>query len=98
MEKDSSNIDQILDVLEQLYPDAGTELHFHSVFELLVAVVLSAQCTDKRVNMVTENLFRCCPGPEQLAAMPVEEIEGLIQSVGLYRSKAKNIKAFVTML
>ena len=57
MKKKTLKSEKILDILTQLYPQAGTELHFHSVYQLLVAVVLSAQCTDQRVNIVTEQLF-----------------------------------------
>ncbi len=91
-------IQKILDILEQLYPQAETELHFHSVFELLIAVVLSAQCTDKRVNLVTERLFSKYPTVEAIASLPLETLEEEIRTVGLYHSKAKNIQALCRML
>ncbi len=96
--KQVSAIEQILDILAQLYPQAGTELHFHSTYELLVAVVLSAQCTDQRVNIVTSQLFAEYPTPQDIAALTVEELEKEIHSVGLYHSKAKNIKALTDRL
>ena len=94
----NAKIDEILSTLTQLYPQADTELHFHSVFELLIAVVLSAQCTDKRVNLVTASLFQKYPTAEAIASLPLETLEEEIHSVGLYHSKAKNIQALCRML
>jgi endonuclease-3 len=72
-----------------LYPDAHCELDFDSPFQLLVATILSAQCTDKRVNMVTPVLFRRFPSPAALARARQEEVEEIIKSTGFFRAKAK---------
>jgi endonuclease III len=75
------------------YPDVTCALENETPFELLVATILSAQCTDERVNMVTPELFRRWPTPEAMAAAPLPAIEKVIRSTGFYRNKAKNIKA-----
>ncbi len=85
--------EQIFSILEREYPDAHCELDFGTTFQLLVAVILSAQCTDKRVNVVTKDLFKRASAPEDFAAMPAEELEKLIYSCGFYHNKAKNIIA-----
>lgn len=82
---------RILDTLAEMYPDAKCELNFTTPFELLVATILSAQSTDKRVNMVTARLFPKYNTPEDFAALPYETLEAEIREIGLYRSKAKNI-------
>ena len=79
-------------MLDEMHRGAQCELNFGSPFELLVAVVLSAQCTDKRVNQVTEQLFKIASTPEQFVAMPIEELEKYIFSCGFYHNKAKAIK------
>lgn len=79
-------------------PDADTELHFGSEFQLLVAVVLSAQCTDKRVNMVTPALFAQYPTAEAMAAAPVEAIYEKIKSVSYPNSKASHLSGLSKML
>ena len=73
------------------YPDAHCELDYRNPFELAVATVLSAQCTDKRVNMVTPELFRRWPDAAALAAAAVEEIEAVIRSTGFFRNKARSL-------
>src|SRR5262245_51000581 len=75
------------------YPGATCALENETPFELLVATILSAQCTDARVNMVTPELFRRWPTALEMAAAPIKELEKVIQSTGFYRNKAKNIKA-----
>jgi endonuclease-3 len=75
------------------YPDATCALENETPFELLVATILSAQCTDERVNMVTPELFRRWPTAEAMAGAPTGELEKVIQSTGFFRNKAKNIKA-----
>jgi endonuclease III len=75
------------------YPDVTCALENESAFELLIATILSAQCTDERVNMVTPELFRRWPTPEKMAQAPIEQLEKVIHSTGFYRNKAKNIKA-----
>jgi endonuclease III len=75
------------------YPDVTCALENESAFELLIATILSAQCTDERVNMVTPELFRRWPTPAAMAAAPIDALEKVIHSTGFYRNKAKNIKA-----
>jgi len=82
---------RIYDLLEVEYPDARTALTHTNPFELAVATILSAQCTDERVNMVTPELFRRFPHAEALAAAPLEELEEVIHSTGFFRNKAKNL-------
>ncbi|MEI6648849.1 MAG: endonuclease III [Actinomycetes bacterium] len=79
-------------ILTKRYPDVKCELDFQTPFQLLVAVVLSAQCTDKRVNQVTPLLFRKFGTPKKMAAAKVSEIEDLIRSTGFFRVKSANIK------
>jgi endonuclease-3 len=80
------------------YPDAHCELDYTSPLELLIATILSAQCTDVRVNIVTKELFRRCRTARDYAEIPQEELERLIQSTGFFRNKAKNIRACGTDL
>ena len=82
---------QILDRLAKDFPSPKSELHFENAFQLLVAVILSAQCTDKRVNEVTKVLFARYNKPEDFADIKQEELERLIYSCGFYRSKAAHI-------
>ena len=89
---------KILDRLKEEYPDAKTSLNFNSQFELAVAVVLSAQTTDNQVNEVTKKLFRQYNTPEKIAALNESVLEKLIYGVGLYRTKARNIKKLAQIL
>lgn len=84
--------DKILHQLSQDFPNAKSELVFDSPYQLLVAVILSAQCTDKRVNAVTPALFAQADTPEKMAVLPIERIEELIRSCGFYHSKAAYLK------
>lgn len=84
---------QTLERLEQAYPDATCALQHSSPWQLLVATVLSAQCTDQRVNLVTPELFARFPGPDALARATAEEVERLIRSTGFFRNKAANLIA-----
>jgi endonuclease-3 len=77
----------------RVYPDAHCELDFATPLQLLIATILSAQCTDKRVNMVTPHLFARCPAARDYAAISQEELEEIIQSTGFFRSKAKSIRS-----
>lgn len=86
-----SRADDIINRLKNDYPDAHCELNYGSDFQLLVAVILSAQCTDKRVNIVTRELFRTHGTPLDFATMEQEDLERMIHSCGFYRSKAKSI-------
>lgn len=81
-----------------MFPDAVGELHSDSPFQLLIAVILSAQATDVSVNKATPALFSAYPTPEALAQAPMEDIIAKIKTIGLYRNKAKNIKACAQML
>jgi endonuclease-3 len=90
---DPARVAAIIDGLEQLYPDAHCELDFKTPFQLLVATILSAQCTDKRVNMVTPTLFAKYGTPATMAEATTREIEPIIQSTGFFRNKAKSIVA-----
>lgn len=83
--------EQIFNILEKMHPDAHCELEFSTPFELLVAVILSAQCTDKRVNIVTKELFKVANTPEQLAVIDRNELENLIHSCGFYHNKANSL-------
>ncbi len=87
----SARTGAILDRLEKIYPDADCELNYRNAFELLIATILSAQCTDKRVNAVTPQLFARYPTAKDLAAAKLEEVEGIIRSTGFFRAKAKSI-------
>ena len=75
------------------YPDAECALEHQSAFQLLISTILSAQCTDERVNIVTKDLFRRWPTAAHLARVPLEQLEQAIQSTGFFRNKAKNINA-----
>ncbi len=84
---------KIMEELAKLYPDARPELNFSNPFETLIATILSAQCTDKRVNLVTARLFPVYPDAQALGALEPEELEPMIKECGLYHNKAKNIVA-----
>jgi endonuclease-3 len=88
----------VWEVLTELYPDAFCELDHRNAFELLAATILSAQCTDKRVNMVTPALFAAYPNAYALANAKQEDVERIVQSTGFYRSKAKNLIGMATAL
>ncbi|WP_026700918.1 endonuclease III [Salibacterium aidingense] len=87
-----SQVEEVLQTIKEMFPEAECELYHSNPFELLIAVVLSAQCTDALVNKVTPGLFEKYKSPEDYAAVPQEELEQDIRSIGLYRNKAKNIK------
>ncbi len=87
-----TNREFFVDYLVELFPDARCELEFSSNFELLIAVMLSAQCTDKRVNLVTKKLFKTLNKPQDFVDISLEELEEIIKPCGLYKSKAKHIK------
>lgn len=80
-----------LGILEHTYPQAVTALHYTNPFELLIAVILSAQCTDARVNMITPTLFKKYPTAEKLAKAKQDDVERIIKSCGFFRMKARNI-------
>jgi endonuclease-3 len=89
---DPERIQSILDILRETYPDAECALVHSSPWQLLVATILSAQCTDVRVNMVTPKLFATYPTPEAMAKAPIESIEEIIRTTGFYHNKAKSIQ------
>lgn len=82
---------EIYNRLKKLYPDAHCELTHSNPFELLVATILSAQCTDVRVNMVTPHLFKKYPSPQKLAKAKLEDVEESIKSINFYKNKSKNL-------
>jgi endonuclease III len=83
--------DAVYRILEEEYPDAHCALDHRNPFELTVATILSAQCTDERVNMVTPELFRRFPAPEDLAGARQDEVEEIVHSTGFFRNKARNL-------
>ena len=86
-------MDLLLEELDKAYPGATCELNYGNSFELLISVILSAQCTDKRVNKVTEELFKVADTPEAFCELETDRLEELIHSCGLYKAKARNIKS-----
>lgn len=93
MDFPKKRLPKIIRILKKTYPDAKIELNFGDNFQLLAAVVLSAQCTDKRVNKVTPALFKRFPRVQDFAECDLSELERMIYSTGFYKNKAKNIKA-----
>ncbi len=99
MEKDlKKRVQRIITLLKKQYPNARTALHFSNPLELLVATVLSAQCTDERVNNVTQNLFKKYKTAKAYAETDLAEIEEDIRPTGFFRNKAKSIRGFCTGL
>jgi len=97
-EKKKKRITELLALLEKTYPNASTQLKFKNPFELMVATILAAKCTDKRVNQVTEKLFQKYKGPEDFARADLKELEQDIKTCGLFRNKSKNIMEASKML
>ena len=91
-EEEKAYAREVLEELYKHYPDAHCELNHRNAFELLCATILSAQCTDVRVNKVTPELFETYPTPELMAEAPLEELEEIVRSTGFYRNKAKALK------
>jgi endonuclease III len=89
---------QILAILKRTYPDAHCALNFTTPLQLLIATILSAQCTDERVNQVTPGLFARCPDAASLAAISQKELEKIIHSTGFYRAKARSLRACAASL
>lgn len=94
----TKTIDRILEGLAAAYPDAHCELNFQNPFQLLIATMLSAQSTDKKVNEITDTLFRKYPGPEDFICLGQAGLENEIKKLGLFRNKAKNILATCQIL
>jgi endonuclease-3 len=93
-----AKVRHILDTVAEMFPDAHCELNHSNPFELTIAVLMSAQCTDEMVNKVTKDLFQKYKTPEDYVQVPLEELENDIRRIGLYRNKAKNIKALCQLL
>jgi endonuclease-3 len=93
-----ARLQKIFAALDGLYPHAECALHHENAFELLVATILSAQCTDERVNKVTPELFRKYPNPQDYVGLPQQELEKEIHSTGFFRNKAKNIIGAATKI
>ena len=85
-------INELINILRKTYPDATCSLNFDTPFQLVVAVCLSAQCTDERVNQVTPALFEKCKTPQDFVDIDLDELERLIHPCGFYKNKSKNIK------
>ena len=90
-----TDINRLLDYLDELFPSAKCELFYSKDYELVIAVMLSAQTTDKSVNLVTPILFKKYPSLDALNNAPLEDIEETIKQIGLYKNKAKNLKGIV---
>ena len=93
-----NDVINVIKILKQTYPDAKCSLNFDTTFELLIAVILSAQCTDERVNKTTPYIFSKYSTPEDFANIDIYELEKLIHPCGFYKNKAKNIKAMAQKL
>lgn len=89
---------RVLEYFDELYPDACCELNYRNNYELLVAVMLSAQTTDKKVNQVTARLFEKYPDATAIAASEIGDLEEILKYLGLYKNKAKNLKALSRVL
>ncbi len=96
--RDEKSIEEIKKRFLKHYPNAKTELQYKNLYELLVAVMLSAQCTDKRVNMITPALFEKYPTIDELAKADVEEVKELIKTCSFFNNKAKNLVAMAKMV
>jgi endonuclease-3 len=94
----AADVRHILDTIGDLFPDAHCELNHSNAFELTIAVLLSAQCTDATVNKVTADLFQKYKSPLDYISVPLEELEGDIRRIGLYRNKAKHIQSLCSIL
>lgn len=88
-----NNAIKIVEILKEYYPDAKCSLNFSTPFEMVVATILSAQCTDERVNKTTPSIFSKYSSPEDFSSIDITELENLIHPCGFYKNKAKNIKA-----
>ena len=84
---------KVIEILKEFYPDATCSLDFETPFQMVIAVMLSAQCTDERVNKTTPSLFKKYGTPEEIYNMELSELEKIIHPCGFYKNKAKNIKA-----
>jgi endonuclease-3 len=93
-----AHVTAVLAGLEKMYPDADCELHRENPFQLLCATILSAQCTDERVNQVTPRLFALFPTPEKMSEAPLPVLEDIVRTTGFFRQKAKSLKGTAQLL
>ena len=93
-----SEVIEIIEKLKEAYPEATCSLDFETPFQLVVAVMLSAQCTDKRVNMVTKEMYKKYNTPEDFSKLSIEEIEEMVKSISYYHTKARHIKECSTQI
>ena len=93
-----NNIKEFVQILKDTYPDATCSLNFETPFQMVVAVMLSAQCTDERVNKTTPQLFERCKTIQDFANIDITELESIIHPCGFYKNKAKNIKLCATQV
>ncbi len=93
MKLNASKIKKIVQTLKERYPVVKTQLEHETFFQLLIATIMSAQCTDRQVNKVSKKLFKKYPDPESLSRAPLNSIKQIVYSTGFYNNKAKNIKA-----
>lgn len=98
MKMNQEEIKEFVKILKQTYPDATCSLDFKTPFELVVAVMLSAQCTDERVNKTTPLIFKTYSAPKDFADIDLQKLEDLVHPCGFYKNKAKNIKASATKI
>ena len=96
--KTKKEAEEIIKILKETYTDARCSLDFTTPFQMAISVMLSAQCTDKRVNKTTPALFKRADTPEKMIKVPLEEIENLVKPCGFYKNKSKNILACSKML
>lgn len=96
--KSKKETEEIIKILKEYYPDATCSLDFKNPFEMVIAVMLSAQCTDERVNKTTPELFSKYPTPEKMSRADISDIEKIIHPCGFYKNKAKNVIACSKML
>ncbi|MCI8283852.1 MAG: endonuclease III [Firmicutes bacterium] len=87
----NQDVERVLNILADTYPDAGCALDYGTPYQLLVAVTLSAQTTDKKVNQVTEGLFKLCPTAAEMSEFDNGELERILKPIGMYKNKAKNV-------
>lgn len=98
IEKKKEVLNKLVEFLNEKYGNATCSLHYNTPFQLLIATILSAQCTDERVNKVTKELFNRCKTPEDFVELPLDELLKIIKPTGFYNNKAKNIKKLASIL
>ncbi len=96
--KTKKETEEIINILRKCYPDCKCSLDFKTPYQMMVAVMLSAQCTDERVNIVTKDMFKKYPTPEKMSKLTIPEIEKMIHSCGFYKNKAKSLHGLTRKL